>query len=488
MTSYEKLMVRETVPVSTRGGQILDGPCPFVIPKIVPGVITGARRWLPFSCCPSAVSDVSLAFGVHGAIPTGGRLLVELPADGWDMDEHPRVLARSAALHNRVLNAVWRREQHALEVLLNDAFIPMGSSLTLTIAQVTNPSKETLATTSARLTTLSSSGGVIDGPCKLDVAHISELRECDFELVKKAQEELDPDTRGLIRLDQVPLVLRSAGLRLSDELYQLLVSPHLLLDASETDSISIEQPQPTDPVAASDQATVCVSRDAVLNMFAIVYAPAYKYGQDLRLACGRGQTQQVQQWLMRGCDPTARDGSGWCALHYAAEFGHNDVIDVLISGGSSSQDSDESEALTLEPLSLFSIDLNARDTSGWTPLICAAANGHTITVERLLELGADLSLVTVGGRTALHWAAIRGMDATLAVLLRATPATAVDVQDSNGWSALHCALLHANSQCIASLVEHGASTALVDTLKYVPAHYADAMGLGRLAEWVPAAP
>lgn len=492
VTSYEKLVVRETVPVSTRGGQILDGPCPFAIPKIMPGVITGPRRWLPFSCCPGAVSDVSLAFCVHGAIPTGGRLLLELPADGWAMDEHPRVLARSAVLHNRVLTAVWRREQHALEILLTDVSIPMGASLTLTIAQVTNPSKESMTTTTARLTTLSSSGGVIDGPCKLDVARISELRESDFDLVKKAMEELDPDAKGTIPMDQVPLVLRSAGLRLSDELYQSLVLPHLPLYAPKEDSA--DQAEPADAVAAASDhpaTPACVARDALLNMFAVVYAPAYKYGQELRLACGRGQLLQVQEWLARGCDPTARDGSGWCALHYAAEFGHTEVIDVLVNGSSRGDlqgGGDDSEAQSpAEALSLFSIDLNARDTSGWTPLICAAANGHTATVQRLLALGADLSLVSVDGRSALHWAAIRGMDVTVDVVLRATPAAVIDLQDSNGWSALHCATLHANAQCIASLVAHGASTALLDTLKYPPAHYAVATGLAALADGSPVA-
>ncbi|RLN48640.1 hypothetical protein BBJ29_002543 [Phytophthora kernoviae] len=241
VTTFDKLAVRSTVPQSTRGGQIIDGPTAFAIPKIVPGCIEGAKRWSPFNCCPGAVSDVTLSFIVCGKVPTGGKLLVELPG-GWDMDEQPKVLLRTPVYHNKPFTATWDRKQHTLEVCLGNGgkFIATKTKVILTIQRVKNPDKETLfsavsaandTSAAARLTTLSASGGVIDGPSKLEVARISELRESDFEIIIK------------------------------------------VLDA-----------------------------DAAEN-------GTYKYGQDLRLACGRGHLELVREWVSRGCNPNAGDGA-----------------------------------------------------------------------------------------------------------------------------------------------------------------------------------
>ncbi|KAF1793879.1 hypothetical protein GQ600_18315 [Phytophthora cactorum] len=96
-----------------------------------------------------------------------------------------------------------------------------------------NPKKETIflaassdaSTTAARLTTLSASGGVIDGPSRVEVARISELRERDFEVLTKvldADAAENPPAENGIAIDRVPELVRRAGLTLSDELYQNL--------------------------------------------------------------------------------------------------------------------------------------------------------------------------------------------------------------------------------------------------------------------------
>ncbi|KAG6572800.1 Calcium/calmodulin-dependent protein Kinase type 1B [Phytophthora cinnamomi] len=52
VTTFEKLVVRSTVPTSTRGGQIVDGPAAFTIPKIVPGSIDSTRRKIARGAAP----------------------------------------------------------------------------------------------------------------------------------------------------------------------------------------------------------------------------------------------------------------------------------------------------------------------------------------------------------------------------------------------------------------------------------------------------
>lgn len=499
VTAFEKLVVRHTAPVSTRGGQIIDGPCRFTLPKILPGQLTGPKRWLPFSCCPSAVSDVSLTICMNGAIPSGGKVLIELPSDGWDMPEHPRVSLRNAQYRNSVVPATWTRAQHALEITVNGAAIPMKSSVTFTIASVQNPAKETWSassnnsTSAARITTLSLSGGVIDGPTRLDVARISELRDTDMAIARARFDELDVEQTDTIPLESLRTLLERAQVRLSDELYASLVvlnlpdrmrtsaaSPSDMSAASSAESAAIapvgtslqalETPSSTAGEMLSPDRITC---DEVLSVFAHVYAPAYKFGQDLRLACGRGQVASVREWISRGCDPNATDGSGWSALHYAADYGHADVLAALLdmappisapANATAPLDSSASSPLVQQRL-----NVNARDGYGWTPLMCAAANGHSRVVETLLDAGADVHLASVEGRTALHWASSRGMDETVRLLLdRGADATVVD---TSGWSALHCATLHSSTECATLLLERGASATQRDKLSYVPTFY-----------------
>lgn len=53
-------------------------------------------------------------------------------------------------------------------------------------------------------------------------------------------------------------------------------------------------------------------------------------------------------------------------------------------------------------------DLNARDASGWTPLMIAASAGRADIVAQLLYLGADALAANPRGQTALHYAASKG--------------------------------------------------------------------------------
>lgn len=492
VTAFEKLVVRATAPISTRGGQIIDGPCRFTLAKIQPGALTGPKRWLPFSCVPSATSDVTLSVRVNGAVPRGGTLLIELPADGWDMAPHPRVLLRHAAAGycNRVVPARWTKAQHALEVTLDAGAIPMKTSFTLTVVDVTNPAVETLRRTdsasaastsaSARITTLSpSGGGVIDGPSRLDVACICELRDCDLALVRASFDAFDVTQRGAIALETLRSVLEHARVRLSDELYTTLVVANLpdrLLASSigASDADSVENTGSSDAVdssvdAPSELDATHISRDEVQRLYARVYAPATRFGQDLRLACGRAQLACVQEWLARGCDANATDGAGWSAAHYAADYGHVDVLTLLIDE-TASLASATAAAATMTPLAMTlpssslqqPLNVNARDSCGWTPLLCAAANGHTRVVEVLLAAGADVHIASVDGRTALHWAAARGMDNTVRVLL--STGAAVTAADRCGWTPLHCATLHSSSGCATLLLESEASPTQTDQL------------------------
>ncbi|CEG42256.1 Histone H3 (Lys9) methyltransferase SUV39H1/Clr4, required for transcriptional silencing [Plasmopara halstedii] len=470
VTTFEKVVTRKTVPPSTRGGQIIDGPSIFTIPKIVPGAISGARRWSPLNCCPGVVTDVELAFIVSGKVPPGGKLLVELPPHGWDMDEHPKVWLRTFMYPEKYLAAMWNCKQHTLEIIVDgdDTSIASKTNVVLTITNVTNPKNETILLigdqliTAARLTTLSASGGVIDGPARIEVARITELRERDYILLTQVldaggADDLSVDGEG-IAIDKVPELLRRAGLLLSDNLYETLVVPCFPVHTGLSLAADKEDKMPSiSPLIKR------LSREEVLNVFALVYAPAYKYGQKLRLACGRGQLEIVNELVSRGCNPNASDASGWSALHYTTDFGQLDVLNFLVEIASVQSESNE-----IRPVLL---DLNARDGHGWTPLMCAAANGHIDIIQRLLQLGANILLSSSEGRSALHWAASRGMSAAVAVLMDA--GADVNQVDHSGWTPLHCATIHGNTDCAAFLIDKGADITIRDKLNHVAHFYSN---------------
>ncbi|OCK77504.1 ankyrin repeat protein, partial [Lepidopterella palustris CBS 459.81] len=64
------------------------------------------------------------------------------------------------------------------------------------------------------------------------------------------------------------------------------------------------------------------------------------------------------------------DRNGRIPAHYAAEFGHSDLLKTLLDAGS---------------------NIFASDKNGQTQLHLAAAKGQAATVEILLEKGADVN-------------------------------------------------------------------------------------------------
>lgn len=92
LSLVERLVVRKsTVPVSTRGGQILAGPAPVTFSKIMPGSLSGKCTWTARHLEPGLAGHVCLEFRTHGAIPPHGQIRVELPQEGWVLPSSPTV-------------------------------------------------------------------------------------------------------------------------------------------------------------------------------------------------------------------------------------------------------------------------------------------------------------------------------------------------------------------------------------------------------------
>lgn len=434
ITTFEKKIIRNTVPPSTRGGQIVDGPSVIATVKIPPGNILGPRTWTARDFEPGKAGDVSLEFQLTGAIPQYGKILVELPDDGWDMSATPHVVLKVGQNGSTELTeASWDIVQRTLGITVLHDHIPMGSKLSFTISDVSNPEAE-LSTQFGRITTLApTGGGVIDGPGKLELSRISRLTEKELQKVIEAFDEVDEEEKGKIELSLLPQVFEKLAIVLDENLYQRLV----------LDQISILHDEETPDVSF-------VEKEAFIACLTVLYRPGNKFGQSLRVSCARGEEENVRELVSRGCNPNGKDGSGWTSLHHAAAYGRVSILQALN-----------------DP----SLEINAKDNCGWTPLHNAASNGHTAAVQLLIEMGSDVNLTNHQGRTALDWAAVKGYDEIVRVL--AQNGADINNKDEAEFTPLHHAALHGSILSMKALIEAGADHTQKDKLGYDVWKYCD---------------
>ena len=105
------------------------------------------------------------------------------------------------------------------------------------------------------------------------------------------------------------------------------------------------------------------------------------------------------------------------------------------------------------------IDVNFQDYRNQTPLMHAAANGHTEVVLALIEKGAHLDVQDTGGSTALIQSLWKGQHATGRVLI--DKGADLNKVNKHGMTALHWAVIHheQDQNIVQSMVDKGVDTA-----------------------------
>ena len=117
----------------------------------------------------------------------------------------------------------------------------------------------------------------------------------------------------------------------------------------------------------------------------------------LRFAADKGDTRTVEELISKGADLNGKDNTGLTALICAARNGYTETAEMLISKGA---------------------DVNAKDNDGWMALMYAAGIGFTATIEKLIYLGADVNAKDNNGETALKCAVKNGNTETAEMLKR----------------------------------------------------------------------
>lgn len=160
----------------------------------------------------------------------------------------------------------------------------------------------------------------------------------------------------------------------------------------------------------------------------------------------------VAAMLARGADPHARSYDGRTLLHYAAREGLADIASMLLSAGA---------------------DVHAKDSRYDAPPLHSATNRAVACL--LLSHGARVNAVCGRGRTALHAAAIAGLDDVVSVLIahgacvNATPpppaASTDDSSSDDGYSRggrMRFGRLHVPPEPRAATALHHVAASLFD--------------------------
>ncbi|XP_067668025.1 uncharacterized protein [Haliotis asinina] len=189
---------------------------------------------------------------------------------------------------------------------------------------------------------------------------------------------------------------------------------------------------------------------------------------DLHHACEKGYLAEVKRILDTGrADVNSRDGDGRTPVMLAADEGHSDVVELLVSQGADVSLVDDyhdnilhlacigRNRKTVEfVLSLDGVDVNSRGFRSWTPVMLAARWRRRDVVELLVSQGADVSLVDDDDNNILHYACMGGHRKTVEFVLSLD---GVDVNARNNYrkTAADVAGDWRNSQVLDLLVSRG---------------------------------
>ena len=167
---------------------------------------------------------------------------------------------------------------------------------------------------------------------------------------------------------------------------------------------------------------------------------------DARVAdAARGQDAgAVRALLAEGAAVDAAQADGFTALHWAAQWDHAVLADLLIGAGA---------------------DVDATERYGVTPLVLACTNASSGMVTRLLEAGADPHTAQATGETILMTCARGGVvDAVTPLLAAGAHVNAGEA--TNGQTALMWAAWEGHTDVVRTLLAHGAEVDARTTTGY----------------------
>ena len=166
----------------------------------------------------------------------------------------------------------------------------------------------------------------------------------------------------------------------------------------------------------------------------------------LHLAANKGKINVITSLIEANCDVNLPDKHGDTILHQCARNGKLEVVKLLVDTGR--------------------CNLDAKNSTGETPLIVATKSVFSDIVECLGRHGADVNCQTEDGDTPIQLA-VRNGDVDLVTRMFRLGAD-VNVPNSRGNTALHTAVYGDNELLIRQMVQHGADRSIRNSTGYTP--------------------
>ncbi|XP_062841390.1 inversin [Trichomycterus rosablanca] len=157
-----------------------------------------------------------------------------------------------------------------------------------------------------------------------------------------------------------------------------------------------------------------------------------------------------------GCSVTAYDNLFRTPLHWAALLGHARIVHLLLERNKSG--------------------MIPSDSQGATPLHYGAQSNYADTVAVFLKHPSVRDEPDLEGRTAFMWAAGKGSDDVIKIMLELKHDLDINMADKYGGTALHAAALSGHVSTVQLLLEKGATVDPLDVMKHTPLFRACEMG------------
>lgn len=174
----------------------------------------------------------------------------------------------------------------------------------------------------------------------------------------------------------------------------------------------------------------------IINLFLLLFFIAIPaLAEEIHDAAQQGDLAKIKMLLEKNPELlSARSENEKTPLHFAAQGGHEEIVDLLIAKGA---------------------DVNAKNIAKETPLHYAAAMGYKEVVDLLLAKGAVFNSGTTNGSTPLHYSANFGNSEIVRVLIE--KGADINCRNKYGLTPLDLAYIANQSEAAQLIVSKGGS-------------------------------
>ena len=200
----------------------------------------------------------------------------------------------------------------------------------------------------------------------------------------------------------------------------------------------------------------------------------------LIVALRNGHIDAFTFLIDKGADVNLQDHQGYTALHYAVETKNFDALSCLVCNGAAVNIFTSSKCT---PLMLAcqsdnvdarnfllnkGADVNLQGHQGYTALHYAVARKNFDAVSCLVDNGADVNLFTSIYKDTPLMLACQSHNMDVIKCLLSIKGANVNLQDHDGYTALHYAVKRKNLDAVSCLVHNGADINLFTSSKQTP--------------------